>query len=75
MTIPTVAPPKLSFGQRMLLVLPRMGHGEKKDKQPVGDWMRKTFMKPEDPDAKPAKKVPGHLGIGRGARGHDQDCR
>jgi hypothetical protein len=52
------APPKLSLGQRMLLVLPRMGRGRKLDKQPVGDWMRKTFMKPEDPDAKPAKKVP-----------------
>jgi hypothetical protein len=42
----------------MLLVLPRMGGGQKKDKQPVGDWARKTFMKPEDPESKPRKNVP-----------------
>jgi hypothetical protein len=51
------APPKLSFGQRVLLVMPRFRRGEKKDKEPVADWMRRTFMKPEDPDAKPAAKV------------------
>ncbi len=50
------APPKLSFGQRMLLVLPRMRREGKKDKEPIGDWMRKTFLKPEDPDAKPTAK-------------------
>src|SRR5580698_9117332 len=51
------APPKLSFGQRVLLVLPRVRRGRRADqrKEPIGDWMRRTFMKPEDPDAAPAK--------------------
>jgi hypothetical protein len=40
----------------MLLVLPRVRSEDKKDKEPIGDWMRKTFLKPEDPDAKPAGK-------------------
>ncbi len=53
------APPRLSFGQRVLLMLPRVGRGrrEVQRKEPLADWMRKTFMKPEDPDAAP-KKVP-----------------
>ena len=52
------APPRLSFGQRVLLMLPRVGRGrrEVQRKEPLADWMRKTFMKPEDPDAKPATK-------------------
>jgi hypothetical protein len=49
------APPKLSVGQRMLLVMPRMRRDE--SKEPVGDWMRRTFLKPEDPDAKPTTKA------------------
>jgi hypothetical protein len=54
-----VAPPKLTLGQRVLLILPRVRR-EKTDerKEPIGDWMRRTFLKPEDPDAVRAK-APG----------------
>ncbi|MGO9343224.1 MAG: hypothetical protein ACLP6E_12010 [Acidimicrobiales bacterium] len=48
------APPKLSFGQRILLVLPRVRHDrsdrKNEKKEPVSDWARRTFLKPEDPD-------------------------
>jgi hypothetical protein len=50
------APPKLSLGQRIILVLPRVRRDGNKDKAPIGDWMRKTFLKPEDPDARPTAK-------------------
>jgi hypothetical protein len=50
------APPKLSAGQRMLLVMPSMRR-ERKEKEPIGDWMRQTFLKPEDPDAKTKAKT------------------
>lgn len=48
---------KLTLGQRLLLVLPNVRGGQKdgKTKEPVGDWMRSTFMKPEDP-AKPKRQ-------------------
>jgi hypothetical protein len=38
----------------MLLVLPSIRRrGEKNEKkQPIGDWMRHTFLKPEDPSAR-----------------------
>jgi hypothetical protein len=50
------APPRLSFGQRVLLLLPRVRRGQSAEKkEPVGDWMRRTFLKPEDPAAARAK--------------------
>jgi hypothetical protein len=46
------APPRLSFGQRVLLLLPRVRRGQSaQKKEPVADWMRRTFLKPEDPAA------------------------
>ena len=63
------APPKLSFGQRVLLALaPGEARADRaRRKEPIGDWMRRTFLKPEDPDAAPAK-APDTAAIGRGAR-------
>lgn len=50
------APTKLTFGQRVLLILPRVKRGQTdKRKEPISDWMRRTFLKPEDPDAIRAK--------------------
>ncbi len=53
------APPKLSFGQRLLLVLPRVRRDRERNekKEPVSDWARRTFLKPEDPD-KVRKQAP-----------------
>jgi hypothetical protein len=44
---------KLTIGQRLLVALPSVKRD--RDRQPIGDWMRRTFLKPEDPAA-PAKK-------------------
>jgi hypothetical protein len=51
------APPKLSFGQRLLLVLPGLSRRGQK-KEPISDWSRRTFLKPEDPDKVRAKASP-----------------
>jgi hypothetical protein len=57
---PGSVPPKLTFLQRVLVSLPHMKRT--KDKQPIGDWMRRTFMKPEDPDSpKREPEVPGSV--------------
>jgi hypothetical protein len=46
------APPKLNVGQRLLLRVPRIKRSSEA-KQPISDWARRNFMKPEDPDQKP----------------------
>jgi hypothetical protein len=38
---------KLTVGQRLLVALPSIKR--EKDRRPIGDWMRSTFLKPEDP--------------------------
>jgi hypothetical protein len=53
--------PKLSVGQRALLRLPRVKRSDEA-KEPISDWARRSFMKPEDPSAKPkAPEVPEDL--------------
>jgi hypothetical protein len=46
------APPRLSIRQRLLVALPHLKHD--REKVPLGDWMRKTFLKPVEPGAVPA---------------------
>jgi hypothetical protein len=43
------APPRLSIRQRLLVALPHLKHD--REKVPLGDWMRKTFLKPVEPGA------------------------
>jgi hypothetical protein len=52
--------PRLHFGQRLLLVLPnvRREKKQKKEKEPINDWLRRTFMKPEAPGSERKPKVP-----------------
>jgi hypothetical protein len=50
------APPGLSIRQRLLLALPHLKHD--REKVPLGDWMRKIFLKPVDPGAAPAAEAP-----------------
>jgi hypothetical protein len=47
---------KLTVGQRLLVALPNVRRD--KEHQPIGDWMRSTFLKPEDPAVTAAKKKP-----------------
>ena len=60
----TGAEPKLSFGQRVLLSLPRLRRGESRAEKsrPIGDWARQTFLKPEDPST-PARTKPAPLAV------------
>lgn len=52
------APAKLSLGQRALLRIPRVKRSDE-HKEPISDWARRNFLKPEDPNAKPkAPEVP-----------------
>jgi hypothetical protein len=47
----TGAESKLTMGQRLLVALPSVKRSGKEDRQPINDWMRRTFLKPEDPAA------------------------
>jgi len=49
--------PKLSFRQRVLLFLPSVRR-EKKQREPINDWLRRTFMKPEEPGSQRKAKAP-----------------
>jgi hypothetical protein len=46
------APESLNLRQRALVSLPRFKTSEEKNaREPINDWARRTFMKPEDPAA------------------------